>query len=339
MTEQNYITLIGLYLSANITEAEEAQLMEWVHASTANQEFFDEMVKLWRVSEDFSPPPFVTDTAAAWEKLDKKIDAQGGGGATNAIIREMPRRRNWLRYAAAILILVLAGYWSFRSSSGSGELDKVAVIETLEGEQKVVTLPDSSVVVLNERSSLAYHPQFEERKVDLVGEAFFEVTKQNGANFTIKAEGVTTTVLGTSFNVRAYPEETKVEVSVTSGKVKVSKKTKAVKKVELVAGEAGVYSKVEDQLNKTVVPNADAWKTRELNFENVQLGVLAESLERYFGIVVTFEEEALKACHYMGSFPNPVLEEVLNALEFTMDLTITRTDEQYLISGDAAQCQ
>jgi ferric-dicitrate binding protein FerR (iron transport regulator) len=345
MEQQTYLTLIGKYLSGNISEREAARLMEWVDRADANRLFFEEMEQLWGITNEYEAPTVDTNTPAAWEALDAKLDSldteSQHSGQQDARVRRLSfTPRLILRYAAAILVLLAAGYWSYEYIGGNAKpAEQIVAISTTDGEERSILLPDSSVVVLNERSTLSYASLFHERKVELAGEAFFEITHKDGKTFTIKAEGTTTTVLGTSFNVRAYPEESRVEVSVASGKVAVSKQGEKPEKVELIAGQASVYDKQQDDLDKTVLLNANAWKTNRLDFENIKLGVVAENLERYFNISITFEDEKLKECRYMGSFPNPGIEEVFRAMEFTMNLEVVEKQGSYLIKGDASQCQ
>ena len=347
MEQEFYIELIGRYLSNDISPADETALMEWVRTSDSNQKFFDEMVQLWDLSSEYVEPEFEVNITTAWDSLDHKIDlleSENGHGATGNVRRLSVIKRSW-QYAAAILLLVTASYWVYTSMDTQDSPSQWVSVITGPGEQQQVVLPDSSIVLLNEQSELAYASDFTKREVELSGEAFFEVTKREGKSFTIYTDETTTRVLGTSFNVRAYPEEPKVEVSVSTGKVALSKKVAKEQqsspedRLELEAGQSGVYYKSEKELDVALVPNANAWKTKELNFDNIQLRYLEESLERYFNIEVAFEDEQLKNCLYMGSFPDPTLEKVIAALEFTMELKVKKINGQYLISGDAAQCQ
>ena len=342
MEHKRYLELIGRYLSGDISTKDKDQLMQWVANADENHQFFEEMNTLWSASDSYEEPTIPVNTASAWTSLEQKIDQiEGNHSQGTSIQREAKVRKLYpgrlLRYAAAILLLVSVGYWAF--INWNPPVPHLAVYSTITGQQETIVLPDSSIVILNELSTLAYNLPFEERNVQLTGEAFFEVTKQNGKTFTIEAEGTTTTVLGTSFNVRAYPEEEKVEVSVASGKVAVNKQKDEQKKVELIAGQATVYDKSVGILNKTIISNANAWQTKQLNFDNEKLGDVITNLERYFNVPVRLSDEQLKDCRYLGSFTNPSLEEVLTALEFTMDLQVDRSNGAYLISGDASQCQ
>lgn len=345
MEQKRYLELIGRYLSGDISTKDKDQLMQWVDIADENRQFFEEMTTLWSASDDYEEPTITVNTASAWTSLEQKIDQiEGNLSQGTSIQREAKVRKLYpgrlLRYAAAILLLITGGYWAYKAilQPPVPNFD-LAVHSTISGQQETIVLPDSSIVILNELSTLAYNLPFEERNVQLTGEAFFEVTKQNGKTFTIEAQGTTTTVLGTSFNVRAYPEEEKVEVSVASGKVAVNEQKDEQKKVELIAGQATVYDKSEGILNKTIISNANAWQTRQLNFNNEKLGDVVINFERYFNISFQFSDEQLKDCRYIGNFSNPSLEEVLTALEFTMDLQVDRNNEAYLISGDASQCQ
>ena len=126
------------------------------------------------------------------------------------------RRLNWAwSVAAAIAVLLVASWWIFLRE----RTPDTFAISTQTNESRSITLPDESKVVLNENSTLSYHYAGDIRKVVLSGEAFFDVAKDPRHPFVIQSEDVETKVLGTSFNIRAYPDEGKVKVSVKTGRV------------------------------------------------------------------------------------------------------------------------
>ena len=346
MENTKYMDLIGRYLSGNISAGEKAELMAWVDADGANKAFFDEMIRLWSVSSEYEEEPFVADAEAAWAVFENKFDQRFSGGGLSTIpgkntseakVVKMRPLRLALPYAAAILLLLAAGYWLF--STVGDNPNQMASVRTGAGEQKELTLPDGSQVVLNENSELAYAASFEKRRVRLSGEAFFEVTKLNGQTFTIDAEGATTTVLGTSFNVRAYPSEDKVEVSVKTGKVALEKAEDTSQKIILEAGKAGTYDKQKEVVEALLISNADAWKTSRLDFESIPLSAVVETLERYFDIEVEVANPQLLNCSFNGQFVQPELQDILNALSYTMALEVKKQNEAYVLSGDASRCK
>lgn len=340
MENTKYMDLIGRYLSGDIGAGEKAELMAWVEAGPANKAFFEEMIQLWSVSGEYEDEPFVTDKQAAWAAFEKKFEQRysGGGGqqAPEGRVVKMKPLRFALRYAAAIALMLAAGYWFFFSN---GDTDiQMASVRTEAGEQREVALPDGSTVVLNENSELAYATSFEKRRVRLSGEAFFQVVKRNGHTFTIDAEGATTTVLGTSFNVRAYPAESKVEVSVKTGKVALQKAEGGSQKLLLEAGKAGAYDKQRKTVEEAPASNADSWKTSRLEFDSLPLSVVVEDLERYFHTKIEVANPKLLNCTFNGEFIKPDLKNVLDALAFTMVLEVEKQNGTYVLKGDASRC-
>lgn len=346
MENTKYMDFIGRYLSGDISAGEKAELMAWVDADSANKAFFDEMIRLWSVSSEYEEEPFETDAKAAWAAFEKKFDQRFSGSPPGAlsgnhipaakVVKMRPLRRA-LQYAAAILLLLAAGYWLF-STVGDSSI-QMASVRTGAGEQKELALPDGSKIVLNENSELAYVASFEERRVTLSGEAFFEVTKLNGKTFTIDAEGATTTVLGTSFNVRAYPSEDKVEVSVKTGKVALEKAEDTSQKIILEAGKAGTYNKQKEVVEEILISNADAWKTSRLDFDSIPLSAVVEALERYFNVEVEVANPQLLKCSFNGQFVQPELQDILNTLSYTMALEVEKQNGAYVLSGDASRCK
>jgi transmembrane sensor len=344
MDNTKYLDLIGRYLAGECEPAEAAELLEWAAAQPANRELFDELAQLWQMSSLYEEPPLQLEIEQAWGKLESKLPSSA---ADNGLPREEPgdasiiplwRWSALLRYAAALALLLTAGYWLFRSF-GSQDATQLVEWSTGPGEQQSYQLPDGSTVVLNENTRIAYLAPFEERRVQLTGEAFFEVARQNGKTFAIEAGGAATTVLGTSFNLRAYPEEEKVEVSVRSGKVAVEQIGKAEKKVLLQAGQAAVYHKKEETLQKLAAPNADAWKTQQLAFDLARLEEVLEALRRYFKAEINVTSPQLLNCRFQGEFIQPGgVKEVLEALAFTMDLELQERDGAYWLHGDASRC-
>lgn len=334
MEEQDYLELVGKYLSDSISPEEEEQLMQWVTDAPSNQKFFEEMLKLWSLSEYYNQPDFEAGKEEAWFNITAKV------GAVSKRVR-LRSLRPLLGYAAAMLLVLAAGlYWVLNAPHRMADPPPATTfVKTKAGEQLEVILPDSSIVLLNENSVVAYQPDFEERHLTLKGEAFFEVAHHEDRPFSIEAGGATATVLGTSFNLRAYPEEEAVEVSVATGKVSVASPEEVKAPVLLEAGQSSVYDKQSKEVKVVELASANAWRTKELQFDNIRLGEVARVLERYFGLQIQFEDTALTECRYMGSFIEPSLEEVIETLSFTMDLEIKPNGGGiYRITGDATQC-
>lgn len=311
--------------------------MRWVEADPANQRVLEEAEKLWSITETVDVPDFSAGKPAAWNLLEERLAPEHG--THEAPVIELFAWKAYLRYAAAAVFLLLGGYWLYWNSGLVEHTPVYAMVQTAGEEERTITLPDGSTVVLNENSTLRYPQDFDVREVELTGEAFFEVVKRNGMAFTILSEGAQTTVLGTSFNVRAYPDEPEVTVTVETGKVEVAAVQKEAEKVLLIPGKSGRYDKMLEKVEEAPVSNALAWKNDRLLFNNQPLGEVAKAIERYFGQKVVLANDQLANCRFMGEFPNPKLREMLDAIAFTMELEIVEENGQIVIKGDAAYCQ
>ncbi len=337
MDQRDYLEKIGKYLSGDMDRAEQEELERWVEADPVHRSDFEEAKKLWELTEAYEVPDFSAGKAKAWGQIEQKMGPEEP--PKEAVVIGMPLWRKYLEYAAAAVAILLGGYWLTWNTGLFDEAPRYATVVTEQGGSQVVTLPDGSEVTLNEKTTLRYPVDFKERIVDLEGEAFFNVVKRDEASFVINAFGSRTTVLGTSFNIRAYPGEPNVAVTVRTGKVEVAAQGKEKENVVLKPGQSAVYDKSVEAVRQQEVPNAMAWKTKELVFDNQRLSDVAATIERYFGQPVILANEQLGKCRFMGSFPDPGLQELLDAIAFTMELEIIEQNGQIIIRGDAQNCQ
>ena len=259
MEDAKYIDLIAKYLSGNIEPGEKQELLAWVDASDANRAYFDEMIQLWGISENYESH-FEADLQTAWQSLNRKLPKAEADIENNGKVIRFPM---WLRVAASVVLLLGLGYWWYVNPAA--DPGRLVEIQTAEGETQNIILPDGSTVWLNENTTFSYMDKFEVRQVNLNGEAFFQVDRQEENPFIILSGEATTTVLGTSFNVRAYPDEPAVEVTVESGKVALKKNLPAeAEEIILAAGESGVYDTQEKNVGgvEEKIITSDSWKTR-----------------------------------------------------------------------------
>lgn len=337
MDQRDYLEKIGKYLSGDMDRAEQQELERWVEADPARRSDFEAAKKLWELTEAYEVPGFSADKAKAWGQIERRIGPEEP--SKEAVVVGLPLWRKYLQYAAAAIAILLGGYWLTWNTGIFDTAPQYATVRTEQGDSLAITLPDGSEVTLNEKTRLRYPVDFRERIVDLEGEAFFNVVKRGGDAFAINALGSRTTVLGTSFNIRAYPEEPKVSVTVRTGRVEVAAQGKETETVVLNPGQSAAYDKSEEVVRQRDMPNALAWKTRKLVFDNQRLSEVAATIERYFGQPVILANEQLGNCRFMGSFPDPELKELLDAIAFTMELEIVNQNRQIVIRGDAQYCQ
>lgn len=336
MGDAKYMDLIGKYLSGNIQSAEKENLLKWAEKEKANQKFFDEMVQVWSLSKEYEED-FETDLDNAWAKIDQKTLNDPKPKQAKTI--NLSIRRAVLRVAAIGLLALTVGLWWYNHNANAPA--ELVVFETKSNEEKHIELPDGSEVWINENSTLSYDKTFTQRVVQLSGEAFFDVNSDPSRPFEITSGATKTTVLGTSFNIRAYPKEDEVEVAVEEGSVKLeeNRNQKEIKSVLLEAGSSGIYKREDQILLKKENQHglASSWKTKVIHFDDTPLIDIIEVLERYFKIEINTENPSILKCgQNYGPSVNPKLMDVIETFEFTMGLKLEKqTNGTYIFRGEA----
>ncbi len=206
-------------------------------------------------------------------------------------------------------------------------------------QQQIIsdTLTDGSIACLNNNSALSYPEQFQQdkRTVRVEGEIFFNVEKQPEKPFIIKIDEFRAEVVGTAFNINAFNGDT-IKVTVQSGKVLIYSINKKQNQVLLTAGETGIYCKSNQAVYK--YKNTDlnylAWKTGVLIFKNDNMNEVVKTLEEHYSIQIEVDKGNINNCTLTSTFDNDSIEFVMEMLELTFGLNISKKDSVYIMSGD-----
>lgn len=197
-------------------------------------------------------------------------------------------------------------------------------LSTEAGQKAQTTLPDGSKVWINSSSEITYTNSFwsSDRYVNLIGEAYFEVAPQDGNKFIVVSNDVETTVLGTKFNVRTKPNETKIVTTLFEGSVRVRLNSKQGDRgCVLIPGETvEVDTKTGDiALKKYETPsNVLLWMGGCFKFNQKSLGEITQILENLFDIEFVFADENIINETFTGSFStDSTPEKILNILQYT----------------------
>jgi transmembrane sensor len=224
-------------------------------------------------------------------------------------------RLKWMGWAALLCIAgITAIVMNHRPAAGdqiasaihqniSHKADKLMVAET-GNEHRQVILPDGSTVVLNNHSRISYVQGFPGtvRKVELSGEAYFDIKHDMNRSFLVYAGKVTTTVLGTAFNIRAYPAEKNITVTVTRGKVSVAENHRTLN--VLLPNQQIVFSKLDKRYNlqKVMARNSIEWQQSDIFFDDVSMNEAAQRLTDRFNIPITFDNAEAANCRFTATF-------------------------------------
>jgi ferric-dicitrate binding protein FerR (iron transport regulator) len=171
-------------------------------------------------------------------------------------------------------------------------------------EQQYLLLPDSTQVWLNAASSLEFPDRFDgnKREVYLTGEAFFDVKHADELPFLIHTKNVTTTVVGTAFNIKAYPDQKVIIVSVSRGKVKVSRNDQLI--ATLTKGQqVKVMNTKEPVIEKEVaVEKINSWQQGDLVYEDIAFEDIVKDLQNVFNVEIKIEDPDISQLTITTSF-------------------------------------
>jgi transmembrane sensor len=295
-----------------------------------------ELVESWFDSHSHDPSLIKEIDPEVFQDLDARM---------NALL--MPpvkvRRLNfhWLQVAAVFVIMGVSGIFIRRSYTGKFQLPETFTeITAVKGMKKEITLKDGTTVFLNSGSSVFVSSEFgiNNRTVKLAGEAFFHVHRDVTKPFIIHTGKIATTVLGTSFDINAYPEDDHIKVTVATGKVKVEG-TDSLDHCQLLAkglihNQALVYNKVKDT-HSIKISNADSissWRSNHLNFDNASFLEIARTLSRWYGMDVELSRPAENTKRYTLSFYNERVDKVLKVLSTLTGMTYTMRGKKVIIN-------
>jgi len=267
------------------------------------------------------------DTNAAWEKFNTETK-------TNRFIGYS--FNHLLRYAAIFVVVLSTAFFAFLINDRINYTHISSKGKNLQAQTYV--LPDGSQVTLNHNTTLKYPKKFDGkiREVKLKGEAFFNVERMPEKPFIVETNDASVKVLGTSFNVNAYPQSKKVEVYVETGKVAMHNKQNENNIVLLTAGDKATLEKNSDQIVKKAVlqNNYLAWKTRKIFFESASLSEVIETLEHTFGLTLNITDDVDQNQTITATFNQQEPDYILDVVALTLQLDIKKDgDNSYSIQN------
>src|SRR5690554_749769 len=325
---------IKKFFKGQLAEEEAKELLEWLHSAEGESYLSTEVEGIWEASiktgeyEDF-------DTKSLWQKVYGNDRIHHKAKAQKSTPGPQKTISFWLKVACSVLFVGAAASIFLRLSSPietpapiASEIAEMVTKYNPPGQKTKVYLSDGSTVFLNSDSKIEYAVDFvDNRQIFLEGEAFFTVNKDSLHSFTVVAKGITTTALGTSFNVSIFVEDERVKVTLISGKVKVNKEGKENHLV-LSPGEESILSEQEQGFHKRQVDvnKSILWVEGILTFENTPFHEVVKLLERWYGVDIKIMGKTSQSL-CSGTFRNnEILDNVLNVLSSSVGF-------EYQLSG------
>lgn len=303
------------------TPSEKAAVTEWLKEKEEHQRYFEHFRLIWEESRKLAATSTVSENDA-WSRFQQRV----GTNENTTRIVQLDTGISWrpiLRIAAVLIVLLgAAGAW-FISQRGSQPL----IVSS--GEQiKQDVLPDGSQITLNKQSTITYAGNRKERKVQLEGEAFFNVAQDPGKPFVIKVNEVTVTVLGTSFNVKSTNGKT--EVIVETGAVEVTKNHNSI---QLKPHEKAVITATEAAPTKQ--SNTDElysyYRTKTFVCNNTPLWKLVEILNEAYGVNIVIANPEKRNLQINSTFTNSSLDSTLQVIGLTYEIAVEKQGSQIIL--------
>lgn len=300
----------------------------------------NDLLRAYDACFEVEPVPELSESQEARleDEIFQRIISQIGQKRDQKVIRRIQFRR-W--FMAASVVLALGTGWLFYVK-WNNVLDIVSPVQLTEmqvpaGKLSKITLADGTKVTLNAGSKLKYPNLFrgDLREVYLEGEGYFQVTPRPEQPFIVRTEKLHVKVLGTSFNIRSYRQDARMEVSVVSGKVHVDANDKGTgQSVLLRPQEKASYTVTTGFLEKGICESTDeiAWQDGVLNFRNNTMKEVVRVLERKFDIIIRLDN-AMENCNVYAQIGNEPVDLTLTALTRLMDAKLKKVKDIYHITG------
>lgn len=343
--EEIYQDLITRYLTGSTSEDENSQLLEWLKGDNHNMKLFVQLRDIWEYSGSMKKNDVETELALIFFK--NRITK-----AKKFPFNQRSRLVAFGKIAAVFIIALLIGYLLAPALKSSQPLTYNETIIPY-GQKGMIKLSDGTKVWLNSGSKLRYSANFSKTKRDvfLEGEGYFDVAHDPSSPFYLHTKDLIVKVLGTSFNVKAYPDEGKVETTLVNGSIKIlkSENNKYFEITTLKPYDQAIFNVKNNTLvikklkseTQTILPTSPTaknkiasalyiepkiesviqWKDQKLIFDNEAFKDIVVKLERWYGRKIYVENLEKNNSCYSGKFEyNETIYQVLDVISRTTNM-------------------
>lgn len=310
--------ILAKYFAGELSKKEEAKVRLWLEESSEHQEEFEQLRNLMLKSSDLKG---LFDSKLGWVDMKERIKKDSSSQIFT-----------FTRVAASIAILfvsVLIYYLVIRTDEAQ------MFYASTNGEVQEELLPDGTVTTLNTGSSLKLASDFgkTDRAVELSGEAYFDVVRDEDKVFQVFVGKITISVLGTQFNVNATDSIT--VINVFEGKVRVET---ADQSLDLQIGEALQIDRTGKMSTKLPSEANDLfWKTGDLIFDSMPLADALLTIGQKYEKVIHLDVPNPENCELTTSFEDAELSDILEVIALTYNLEISETQQVIRLTGPGCE--
>ncbi|MCC5931130.1 MAG: FecR family protein [Cyclobacteriaceae bacterium] len=338
--------LLQRFFSREASELENRKIVLWL-SDPKNQAAVEEIMKnRWEDTEGLNSVNIEFNSDDYWPDMLKKISEAKNISKKDGYIvhglndQDSSGKKVWsvVKFAAALAVFMVASFlfFYFHVTNSNTELvaeTKAYPIEKISppGKRTSIELVDGTIVTLNQNSRLLYFSDFNEtdRRVEVIGEAFFQIKSNAEKPFIVKTNDVYSTALGTSFNVRNITGDKEISISLTEGSIVVSfdqpKSVASIKSKLLSPGEEAICT-IDSKIMHTQdfdVKKVTGWKDNILYFKDMNAYEVAKVIEDWYEVKVVFKNSPSSDWIFSGEFHNETLKNVLEGLKFSKGIRYT----------------
>jgi ferric-dicitrate binding protein FerR (iron transport regulator) len=350
--------LIISHLTGSISEGDLVLLNNWINENIENRSYFNKLKDSWVLSGRNNRDT-ITQNEENWNTFKDKLNQNRFrlGLGNDLRSRRKASITKYVKLAASWLLIFGLGSacaWCLTNKPkdipviATGTANGIIEISTPLGSRSIIRMPDSSQIWLNAGTTISYDQNYglNSRTLILCGEAFFKVAKDTLHPFIVNTQSISIRALGTSFNVKAYPDEKTISATLEEGEidVRILSLTGKDESILLKPNDKLIYHKElgkmkkyiessEDQFKPKKIPSVKSkdlrilsnvrtelytsWKDPRWIIDRVPLNTLAPMLERRFNLKIIFDDQQLKKYKFTGIIENETVDQILNALRLT----------------------
>ncbi|MEK6481311.1 FecR domain-containing protein [Catalinimonas sp. 4WD22] len=326
-------TLLIKYFQGKCNPEEIVLLKKWIH-SEEGEHMLEEFIEAqWGLPDDHT----TEESNLLFEKIQQNLSKE-----TPVWNKRFIPYSHIGKYAASLIFIILSTLFLFhylnREEPQPREVSMLTK-ETQKGQKRTLNLTDGTRIVLNAESKLIFPERFSDtlRVVYISGEAFFEVAEDKNRPFIVQTSSIHIQVVGTSFNLNAYEEDSLTQVALVQGKVNVQSTQQYYGKLamELTPGEMASYHKSGRNFTKDTfdIMAMSGWKDGILYFKDADYDKIIRTLERWYGVEFTYNGNGKPIWRYNGEFEDKSLEYVLESISYACKFSYTLKDTQVFINN------
>ncbi|MCE5347350.1 MAG: FecR family protein [Bacteroidales bacterium] len=361
--------LIISYLTGSISERDLVRLQEWINVSKENRDYFNILKDSWILSGEKNKDSF-KNNEESWNKFSHKLSDTRLGLKR----QEEVNLTKYLKLAASWLLIFSLGsavtWWitgsQKKKASTTTAENRTIEISTPLGARSMIKMPDSTQIWLNAGTTITYSEDYghQTRTLHLNGEAYFKVSKDTRHPFIVNTQGIIIRALGTSFNVKAYPEENTISATLEEGKIDVRTLNMAAKDEHVLLNpkEKLIYHKETKETERSAENSEEkirtvrgqvklkeinilsnvrtelytSWKDARWIIDREPFRTLAPMLERRFNLKIIFDDEQLKNLKFTGIIENETVDQILKAVKLTAPIDYRINKDTLRLSLDLA---